>query len=89
MPCRDFMPSKLAVRINKILAQLTRAVEYTDCIFAVGYEPLLPNEHPVYDTKQSDDKVPVILELWGMWSTSSLPSLPGPLWSGMVAPDIG
>ena len=31
-----------------------------------------------YDTKQSD---------WGMRSTPSLPSLPGPLWPGMVAPD--
>ena len=67
------MPSKLTVRINKILAQLTKAIEYTNCIFVVGYEPLLPNEHPVYDTKQSDDKVPVMLELWGMSSTPSLP----------------
>ena len=45
----------------------------------------LPNECPGYDTKQSE--VPVMLELWGMWSTPSLPLLPGPLWSGMVAPD--
>ena len=28
-----------------------------------------------------------MLELWGMRSTSSLPSLPGPLWPGVVAPD--
>ena len=27
-----------------------------------------------------------MLELWGMWSTS-LPSLPGLLWPGVVAPD--
>ena len=38
------------------------------------------DEYPRYDTKQSDSKVPVILELWGMRSTPSLPSLPGPLW---------
>ena len=38
-------------------------------------------------TKQSDGKVPVILELWGKRSTSSLPSHPGPLWSGVVASD--
>ena len=25
-------------------------------------------------------------ELWGMRSTPSLPSFPGPLWSGVVAP---
>ena len=45
------------------------------------------NEYPGYDTKQSDGEVPVILELWGMWVTSSFPLLPGPLWPGMVAPD--
>ncbi len=28
-----------------------------------------------------------MLELWGMWSTPSLLSLPGPLWPGVVAPD--
>ena len=42
---------------------------------------------PGYDTKLSDGEVSVMLELWGMWSTSSLPSLPGPLWPGVVAPD--
>ena len=26
-------------------------------------------------------------ELWEMWSICSLPSLPGPIWSGVVAPD--
>ena len=40
-----------------------------------------------YDTKQSDGEVPVMLELWGMQSTPSLPLLPGPPWSRMVAPD--
>ena len=37
-----------------------------------------------YDTKQRDDKVPVMLEFWEMWST---PLLHGPLWPGEVAPD--
>ena len=36
--------------------------------------------------KQSDGEVPVMLELWGMQSTSSLPSIPGLLWPGVVAP---
>ena len=45
------------------------------------------NECPGYDTKQSDGEVPVMLELWGMRSTPSLTSLPGPLWPGVVAPD--
>ena len=46
-----------------------------------------PNECPGYDTKQSDGEVPAVLELWGMRSIPSLPSPPGPLWPGVVAPD--
>ena len=45
------------------------------------------NECPVYDTKQSDNEVPVMRELWGMQSIPSLLSLPGPLWPGVVVPD--
>ena len=45
-----------------------------------------PNEFPGYDTKQSGE-VPVMLKLWGMWSTPVLLPLPGPLWPGVVAPD--
>ena len=67
------------------LAQLSGAVEYTDCTSAEGWDLL--NEYPGYDTKQSDSKVPGMLELWGMRNTTSLPSLPGPLWPGVVAPD--
>ena len=40
-----------------------------------------------FDSKQSDGEALVILELWGMWSTPSLPSFPGPLWTEAVAPD--
>ena len=46
-----------------------------------GVRPLPPNECPREDTKQSDGKFP------GMQSTFSLPSLPGPLWPGVVATD--
>ena len=35
----------------------------------------------------SDGEDPMMLELWGLRSTPSLPLLPGPLWPGMVAPD--
>ena len=42
---------------------------------------------PGCNTKQSDGEVPVMLELWEMRSTPSLPLLPSPLWPGMVAPD--
>ena len=45
------------------------------------------NECPVYDTKQSDSEVPVMLELCWIQSTPSLPSISGPLWPGVVAPD--
>ena len=45
------------------------------------------NECPAYDTKQFDGEVLVMLELWGMQSTPSLPLPPGPLWPGVVAPD--
>ena len=45
------------------------------------------NECPRYDTKQPDGEVPVMLELWGMWSTPSLQLLPSQLWPWVVAPD--
>ena len=35
----------------------------------------------------SDSEASVILELWKMQSTPSLPSLQGPVQPGMVAPD--
>ena len=39
------------------------------------------------DTKQYDSEALVILVLWGMWSTPSLPSLSGSLRLEEVAPD--
>ena len=68
-----------------LLAQSAKVVEYTDLIFAEWED--LTNKYPIYDTKQFDGEVPIMLELWGMRSTHSLPSLPGPLWSGFVALD--
>ena len=65
--------------------QSAGTVEYTDCISAEGQDT--SNEFPVYDTKQSDGEVPVMLKLWGMPNTPSLPLLPGPLWLEVVAPD--
>ena len=41
----------------------------------------------VLPPKQSDGEFPVMLDLWEVQSTHLLPSLPGPLWPGMVAPD--
>ena len=47
----------------------------------------LPNECPVYDTKQCDVEVPVMLKLWGMQSAPSLPLLPDQLWPRVEASD--
>ena len=38
-------------------------------------------------SKKSDDEAPVVLELWRMRSTPSWPSIPGPLWPGVVSPE--
>ena len=65
-----------------ILPSQLGAVAYTDCR---GIRP--PNECPGYETIQSDGEVSVILELWGMRSTTSFPFLLGPLWPGVVALD--
>ena len=54
-------------------------------LFCWGVRPT--NECPGYDNKQSDCEVPVMLELWVMQRISLLPSLPGLLWTGVVAPD--
>ena len=59
------------------------AVEYTNC-FSADHPH---NECPGYDMKQSNGKVPVMVELWGMQSTPSLPLLSGPLWPRVVVPD--
>ena len=67
------------------MTQSAGAVEYTDCIPTEGYNS--PNECPVYDPKQTNGEASVMLELWGMQSTPSMPSLPGPLWLGVVATD--
>ena len=57
------------------LPQSAWVAEYTDCISAKGGE--FPNVCSAYDSKQSEDEASVILDLWGIQSTPSLPSLPG------------
>ena len=64
-------------------AQSAGAVQYTDCITVEGQNPA--NEYPGYDMKQSDVVAPVMLELWGMWSSPSWLLLPGSLWLWVVA----
>ena len=60
-----------------ILTQSAGAVEYTNCISAEGEN--YPGECSGYDIKPFDGETPVMLELWEMRSTPSLPSFPGPL----------
>ena len=68
-----------AVFVNSVYAQSAGAVEYTDCFSANGVKTH-PRRVSGYDTKQSEDEVSVMLELWGTRSIPSLTSLPGPLW---------
>ena len=68
-----------------LLAQSAEAVEYAYCFSAQGVRHL--HECLGNDTKQYNGEVPVMLELWEMQSTLSLPSLERPLWPEMVALD--
>ena len=72
-----------------LLLSNTRTNRIHRLLLCKGVRPPPPNKCPGYDTKQSDGEVPAMLELWGMQSTPSLPSLPGPLWPKMIAPDKG
>ena len=65
------------------MAQSAGSAECTDCISVEGFE--LPQRVSRYDTKESGGEAPVMLELWGMQSTTLLPSLSGSLWPGEVA----
>ena len=44
------------------------------------------NERPWYNNKLSDGETS-LQELWEIWSTPSLPLVPGLLWSRVVVPD--
>ena len=60
------------------------AAEYTDSFSEEGLDS--SNECPGYETQQSDDEDQVMLELWGIRSTPSCPSLQDPLKPVAVAP---
>ena len=45
------------------------------------------NHYTTRTPQQSDGEASIMLELWGMRSIPSLPSLPGPLWPRVVVPD--
>ena len=60
---------------------------YTPTVSLQRGETPPPNKCPESDTKQSDHESPLMLDLWRMWSTPSLPLLPGPIWLGVLAFD--
>ena len=66
------------------MAQSAEAVEYTDCTFADGYDS--PTTSVLDMTLKN---MMVRLQSWslGLQSIPLLPSLPGLLWSEVVAPD--
>ena len=67
-----------------LFAHSAEAVEYTNCASARDKNP---NECPGYETKRSDGEVAVMLKIWGMWKTLSLPMFPDPLEPRVVVPD--
>ena len=69
-------------------ARILRLPSRTELHRCRGIEPpTTTNECPGYDIKQSDCEVLIILEIWRIRITPSLPSLPGLLWPRMVAPN--
>ena len=83
---KTYLKKKPPVILRLLFAQSVEAVESHRLYLCRGVRPP-SDECPAYDAKQSNGTVPVILELWRIRSAPSLPSLPGPLWSGVVVPD--
>ena len=69
----------------KLLVCSARAAKYITCISPERYYS--SNVCPGYGTKQFDGEASVMLDRWGMQSTSLLSSHPGLLWLGEVASD--
>ena len=69
------------------LAQLIRAVKIRRLHLCTGIRTPPRNEYPIYDARHTNGEVPVMLELWGIRSSPSLPSLSGPLRPAVVAPN--
>ena len=72
----------ISIYLSIYLAQAARAAEYTESISAERQDSA--NKDPVSDAKQSDGEASVILELWGMQSTPSLPWFPGSFSLGVI-----
>ncbi len=66
---------------------LFQAIQFIQTVLICRGVRSPPNECPGYDTKQSDGEIAVMLQLTGIRSTPSLPSLPAPLKPEMIALD--
>ena len=71
------------LNVHIILPQVIAHGLICKWVFTHCYQALRMNSN---NNKQSDGETPVMLELWGMQMTPSLPSLPGPLRPRVVAP---
>ena len=80
------MPNPLYTYISNMYCSVSCGCRIHRLLLCRGVRPH-PKRVLSYDTKQSDGDVPVMLELWEMWSTPSLPLLQSPLWPRVVAPD--
>ena len=91
----DLVLNNLQMLIWHKTQQINRIKNHFSPVSWVGTIQLLhlcrmlrpPMECPGYDTKQSDGEAKVMLEFWGIWSTPPFPSLRGPLWPRVAAPD--
>ena len=85
-----YRPSRLCwkhfLRLNRYYCPVGWGCRIHRVHLCRGVRPY-PNECPGYDIKKSDGEVPVMLELWGTQSPSSLLLLSGPLCPEVVAPD--
>ena len=73
--CYLYVRYEHSMYISRIWVQSAGPIECTDWISVEGLRPT--NECPRYNTKPFDGQV-LVLKLWGIWSTSSLPLVPVP-----------
>ena len=68
---KEWLPSRLGLENTPTASLLRGNIPHNQC--------------PAYNTKEYDGEVPIMLELGGMQSTPSMPSLPSTFWLGVVA----
>ncbi len=81
-PYFETFNSKVNKKVSYLNKKSLRVFEFRD-----SYVLYMFYRYQHYLSISQHGEVPVILELWGMWSAPSLPSLQDPLWPGVLAPD--